>query len=121
MPKGARPVLSDRETVLPPGKGSAIQCRMDIRDWNSRDCEFEPSPTWGRDVMMPPALVDPKKGLKKRKATKMRFKKEANIFLLVRAFVCEFCSSLRFFCSRVGETKNNAKSFYFHKDTRSMA
>ena len=62
MPQGARPVLSYRETALHPGKGTAIQCRMDIRDWNSRDCEFEPSPTWGRDVMMPPALVDPKKG-----------------------------------------------------------
>ena len=40
MPIGARPVLSDRETVLPPGKGTAIQCRMDIRGWNSRDCEL---------------------------------------------------------------------------------
>jgi len=62
VPKGARPVVAACTTELRPGRGTAIRAEMDPRGWNYRDCEFEPSSTWGRDIMMPSALVDPKKG-----------------------------------------------------------
>jgi len=62
VPEGARPVVAECTTELRPGTGTVIKCSMDPRGWNHRDCEFEPSSTWGRDIMMPSALVDPKNG-----------------------------------------------------------